>query len=112
MRDACADFIRERDSVEEEEDDADTVDDDDEDDDDDDEYHSEKGLVPKEHRLFHNIRDELPTKDQTQRERAARKSKKQLRNLYGDEAGFLNFGQTTDESRYSRRRMRIKVCGR
>jgi hypothetical protein len=103
VRDACADFIRERDGVEEEEPNGqdDVVD------------IGEKELVPKEHRLIRKHRDELPDKYQTKREKASKRAKQKPKELYGsDEQGILDFGKITDEDQYSRKRMRIKVCGR
>lgn len=103
VRDACADFVRERDGEEEEE--ANSLSDDDD--------MGEKEHIPRKHRLIPKHRDELPDKYQTKREKAAKKAKKKPVGLYdSDERGILDFGNTTDESQYSRKRMRIKVCGR
>jgi hypothetical protein len=103
VRDACADFIRERDGDEEEE--VGTLNDDDE--------SGEREHIPRKHRLILKHRDELPDKYLTKREKAAKKAKKKPAALYdAEEAGILDFGNTTDESQYSRKRMRIKVCGR
>jgi DNA-binding Lrp family transcriptional regulator len=103
VRDACADFIRERDGVEEEDTDTPSDGEDDED----------EGQVPRKYRLVPKHRDELPGKYQTKREKAAKKAKKPPPEL-GDntEDGVLDFGKITDEDQYSRKRMRIKVCGR
>ncbi|KAH7067817.1 hypothetical protein FB567DRAFT_256347 [Paraphoma chrysanthemicola] len=101
VRDACADFIRERDGADEE--DAKAASDDEDDD---------EGQIPRKHRLVPRHRDELPEKYQTKREKAAKKAKKKDPELFDSEDGVLDFGKVTDESNYSRKRMRIKVCGR
>jgi hypothetical protein len=106
VRDACADFIRERDGLEEEEEEKSKVTTDTEDD-------TRSGRTPRKHRLVIRSRDELLDKYQTRREKAAKKASKQPPELYdSDEEGVLDFGNIIDESQYSRKRMRIKVCGR
>jgi hypothetical protein len=103
VRDACADFIRERDGLEEEEESKTTPDVD---------ADKESGRISRKHRLVPKHRDELPDKYQTKREKAA-KAKKQPPELYDEnEEGILDFGNITDEDKYSHKRMRIKVCGR
>jgi hypothetical protein len=103
VRDACADFIRERDGGEGEE--VDTLSDDDD--------IGYEEHIPRKHRLNPKHRGELPDKYQTKREKAAKKARKKPAELYdADECGILDFGNITDESQYSRKRMRIKVCGR
>jgi hypothetical protein len=103
VRDACADFTRERDGAEEEEEVKATSDIEDD---------KETVRIPRKHRLIAKHHDELPDKYQTKREKAA-KAKKQPPELYDkDEEGVLDFGNITDEDKYSRKRMRIKVCGR
>jgi hypothetical protein len=103
VRDACADFVRERDGLGEDEEVKPTPDIDND---------KETGCIPRKHRLIPKHRDELPDKYQTKREKAA-KAKKQPPELYDeDEEGVLDFGNITDEDKYSRKRMRIKVCGR
>jgi hypothetical protein len=103
VRDACADFIRERDGVDEETKTTANDGDDDE----------QRGGIPKKHRLIPKHHDELPDKYQTKREKAAKKSKEQPSELDdATESGILDFGRITDESQYSRRRMRIKICGK
>jgi hypothetical protein len=105
VRDACADFVRERDGVEEE-DDKNTPDQGDE-------YES-KGKGHKRRRNTIPIRRVgLPEKYLTKREKAAKKAKEQPPKAYDpEEGGVLDFGKTNDESEYSRNRMRIKICGR
>jgi hypothetical protein len=103
VRDACADFIRERDGVEEEE--ASVTDDEDD--------IGDREHIPKKYRHVSRHRDGLLEKYQTKRERAAKKTKKQPTELYDtDERGVLDFGKITDENQYSRKRTHIKVCGR
>jgi hypothetical protein len=106
VRDACADFIREREGIEEGEE-VDTIDHD--------EAVKEKrtGRVPKEYSLIPRSRDKIPDKYLTKREKAAKKEKKQRLKLFDDdEGGVLDFGKTNDENQYSHKRTRIKVCGR
>jgi hypothetical protein len=100
VRDACADFIRDRDGIEEPEtapvEDADG--------------HLDKGRIPTKHRLV----KERPglEKYQTKRERAAKKSKKQPPAFNSGEDGMVDFGKVIDESQYSQKWMKIRVCGR
>jgi hypothetical protein len=106
VRDACADFIRERDGVEDEEDSNTT-------DRDDDEEEKEKARKPKGNMLPRPRRGGVPDQYLTKREKAAKKAKKQPPKTYDpEEGGVLDFGKTNDESEYSRNRTRIKVCGR
>jgi hypothetical protein len=110
VRDACADFIREREGEEEEEEDGAKVDTTDHDD----AFEGKrKGRVPKEYSFTRRSRDKLPDKYLTKREKAAKKDKKKRLKLFDDdEGGVLDFGKTNDESQYSKKRTRIKVCGR
>jgi hypothetical protein len=104
VRDACADFIRERDGLEDDGESKATVNMEDD---------TASGRIPPKHRLVPKHRDELLDKYQTKREKAAKKANKQPPDLYDrNEEGVLDFGKITDESQYSRKRMRIKVCGR
>lgn len=103
VRDACADFIRERDGVEDEEkgDLSDAEDD------------KNEGHIPREHRLVPRHKNGQPDKYQTKREKAAKKAKPLPAEMSDDvEPGAVNFGTIVDEDQYSRKRMRIKVCGR
>jgi hypothetical protein len=105
VRDACADFVREKEGIEEES--VDIIDSDDADE------KKEEGHKPTKHRLIPRHRDGLPDKYLTKREKAAKKAKQQQPKLYdADEGGILDFGKINDESQYSSKRTRIKVCGR
>ncbi|KAF2126227.1 hypothetical protein P153DRAFT_378428 [Dothidotthia symphoricarpi CBS 119687] len=103
VRDACADFIRERDGVEEEESEEPTEETDEQ----------GEGGIPEKYRLVSRNGDRMPEKYQTKREKAAKKAKKQPPGMFNSETdGVLDFGKVTDEKKYSRKRMRIKICGR
>jgi hypothetical protein len=107
VRDACADFIRERDGVEEEEEEEEVGTEDDGDVKDHTDRMSSKHRSTT--RLWKGPLDQYKTK----RERAAKKDKKQSRKPQEPEVGgLLDFGKTTDESEYPRKRLRIKICGR
>lgn len=102
VRDACADFIRERDGIVEEQtpnvEDKDDIDGSD-----------KRANNPY---LISMMPEVLPVKYHTKRERKAKKSKKA--SMEADdtgEHGVLDFGRTTDESQYPRTRTRSKVCG-
>jgi hypothetical protein len=104
VRDACADFIRERDSVEEEEEEEEGTDT---------KYDGDAtDPMPKKHkqtRLWKAPLEEYETK----REKAAKKNKKQpLDPEEINEGRPLDFGKITDETEYPRTRLRIKICGR
>jgi hypothetical protein len=106
VRDACADFVRERDGVEDEEDSNPR-------DHDNDDEKKEKVRKPKGNMLIRSRPGGVPDKYLTKREKAAKKAKKQPPKAYDPEdGGVLDFGKTNDESEYSRNRTRIKICGR
>lgn len=99
VRDACADFIRERDGVEEdvEEDTLDVEDD------------HKTSQIPKKYSI--GPRQRLH-KYQTKREKAAENEKPPKLKGHDIEPGAVNFGKIVDEDKYSHKRMRVKVCGR
>ncbi|XPS80532.1 hypothetical protein M3J09_012484 [Ascochyta lentis] len=103
VRDACADFIRERDGVEdlEEPEVKEEVEED-----------VDRYKTPEKYRLRFK-KGKLPDNYQTKREKSAKKANKQKLDLFGEENdGVLDFGQITDETKYARKRTRIKICGR
>lgn len=103
VRDACADFLRERDGIDDEESEESAEEADEQ---------AEKG-IPKRYQLVSKKGDRMPEMYQTKREKAAKKAKKKASRAFNSEAdGVLDFGNVTDEKEYSRKRMRIKVCGR
>ncbi|KAH6625600.1 hypothetical protein C7974DRAFT_434634 [Boeremia exigua] len=103
VRDACADFIRERDGVEDLEEPKETKDADD---------YANTYRTPEKYRLKIN-KGKVPENFKTKREKAAKRAAKKPKDLFQDENdGVLNFGRVTDESQYSRKRTRIKICGR
>lgn len=105
VRDACADFIRERDGVEDlQEPEAKR-----EVDEDVDAY-----KTPDKYRLRFK-KGKLPDRYRTKREQAAAKANKHgpAGGLYKEDTdGVLDFGTVTDETQYLRKRTRIKICGR
>lgn len=105
VRDACADFIRERDGVEDLED-SEAIGKDDV------AEYDETYRTPNKYRL-NMKKKKLPENFKTKREKAARGSKKKVEDLYENETeGVLDFGKVTNESQYTRKRTRIKICGR
>ncbi|KAF2995552.1 hypothetical protein E8E13_003449 [Curvularia kusanoi] len=106
VRDACADFIRERDGVEDLEDLEAKKDE--EVDDYDDTYRT-----PEKYRMKMS-KGRIPEQYKTKREKAAKKAKNKSKSLFEgeDNDGAIDFGKVTDESRYARKRTRIKICGR
>ncbi|KAJ8107718.1 hypothetical protein OPT61_g8673 [Boeremia exigua] len=103
VRDACADFIRERDGVEDLEEPEDKKDVDD---------YPNTYKTPEKYRLKFK-KGKVPESFKTKREKAAKDASKKPKNLYeGENDGILDFGKVTDESQYSRKRTRIKICGR
>jgi hypothetical protein len=105
VRDACADFIRERDGVEDLEEPEVKNQDVDE--------YPDRYKTPEKYRLRFK-KGAMPDKYQTKREKSAKKNanKKQPDLFKGEEDGVLDFGQVTDERQYTRKRTRIKICGR
>ncbi|KAF1830577.1 hypothetical protein BDW02DRAFT_558680 [Decorospora gaudefroyi] len=103
VRDACADFIRERDGLEEPEEDS-TEDADD---------YPDQGHIPPKYRVMKEPRGSLPDKYRTKREKAAKKKTNKKNSEYnsGDD-GMVDFGNVTNESDYFQKRMKIRVCGR
>lgn len=109
VRDACADFIRERDGLEDQEN-ADEPADDASD-------HSGEDDMQKKFWLVRKGPDDMPEKYHTKREKAAKKaakkSKKSSRGVYNSQDdGMVDFGKVVDENDYSQKRIRVKVCGR
>lgn len=104
VRDACADFIRERDGVE----DLEPPEEKKELEGDVDRY-----KTPDKYRLRFK-KGKVPEKYQTEREKSAKKTNKKPLDLFKEEEedGVLDFGKVTDESQYTRKRTRIKICGR
>jgi hypothetical protein len=107
VRDACADFLRERDGVEDlEEPEPPTVEVD--------EY-APKSRIPEEYQ-FKIKKGLMPERYQTNREKSAMKAGKRAgkksKAFDGENNGPLDFGKVTDESQYTRKRTRIKICGR
>lgn len=101
VRDACADFIRERDGVEDIEEPEKEADE-----------SFDNYNVPDKYRLRFK-KGTIPEKYQTKREKSAKKANKGHVNLFGEgNDGVLDFGEVTDENKYSRKRTRIKICGR
>jgi hypothetical protein len=107
VRDACADFIRERDGVEDLEEPE--IKDDQNDDDYDDTYRT-----PSKYRI--KVKSQkLPENYKTKREKTAKNSKKTPSAMFeGEEGegGAIDFGKVTNENQYARKRTRIKICGR
>lgn len=102
VRDACADFIRERDGVEdlEEPEQKEVV------------GEADTYKVPEKYRLRFK-KGKVPEKFQTKREKSAKVANKKQNDLFKEEGdGILDFGKVTDERRYTRKRTRIKICGR
>jgi hypothetical protein len=107
VRDACADFLRERDGVEDlDEPDAPAGDAD--------EY-THKSQIPEQYQFKLKSRL-MPEKYQTKREKSdakpAKTASKKSQQYDPEHDGPLDFGKVTDESQYRRKRTRIKVCGR
>lgn len=105
VRDACADFIRERDGVEEDDETdnpaEDIVD------------HAQAGRSSKIGQSFPKHSNAPLEKYQTKREKAAKKSKRAPPEVYSSEGdGIVDFGKVTNEDEYSQKRIRVKVCGR
>ncbi|KAF2657234.1 hypothetical protein K491DRAFT_777340 [Lophiostoma macrostomum CBS 122681] len=107
VRDACADFIR---AEEENPDDEDLGEQSDND------YASEDEEEErrKKYALVRGLKDGVPRKYQTKREKAAKKQREAMKQVMGgdDATGILDFPDVTDESDYRRKKMRIKICGR
>ncbi|KAH7339212.1 hypothetical protein BKA66DRAFT_581855, partial [Pyrenochaeta sp. MPI-SDFR-AT-0127] len=105
VRDACADFIRERDGVEDEEEAGEPTDDG--------ANHAKEKHMPKKYMLVRGNNGQMLEKYHTKRERAAKKSKKVSPEIYDAEKdGIVDFGKVTNENEYSQKRIRVKVCGR
>jgi hypothetical protein len=103
VRDACADFIRERDGVEDLEEPAEKKEAED--------YPGTYKTPDKYRPKFR--KGKLPENFKTKREKSAKEANKQRRDIFRDENdGVLDFGKVTDESQYTRKRTRIKICGR
>ncbi|KAJ4983302.1 hypothetical protein SVAN01_11183 [Stagonosporopsis vannaccii] len=103
VRDACADFIRERDGVEELEEPKERE-----------EIDDCVGMyrTPDKYRLKFK-KGKVPDNFKTRREKAAKDASKKPKDLYEEENdGILDFGKVTDESHYTRKRTRIKICGK
>jgi hypothetical protein len=102
VRDACADFIRERDGVEDLEDPDERKEAKD--------YH-DVYRTPDKYRL--KLKNgKVPENYRTKREKAAKKASKDQKSPFTEESGAVDFGKVTDESHYTRKRTRIKICGR
>ncbi|KAL1603395.1 hypothetical protein SLS59_004492 [Nothophoma quercina] len=104
VRDACADFIRDRDGVEDLEEPTEMKEA---------EEYSDAYKTPDKYRLKFR-KSKVPENFKTKREKSAKEAnKKKGPDIFGDESdGILDFGKVTDESQYTRKRTRIKICGR
>lgn len=103
VRDACADFIRERDGVEELEEpkEREEVND-----------YADMYKTPDKYRLKFK-KGKVPENFKTKREKAANDNSKKAKGSHEKENdGVLDFGTVTDEIQYTRKRTRIKICGR
>lgn len=108
VRDACADFVRGKDG-EVDEPDTDRSEDEEEDEDE----SVQKRKIPDKYALKFRNKNRLPEKYQTKREKAKKKAKAK-KNMLGrnEQEAIVEFDDDVDESRYERKRIRIKVCGR
>jgi hypothetical protein len=102
VRDACADFIRERDGVEDLEEPEEKKEADD---------HHDVYKTPDKYRLKFK-KGKVPDNYKTKREKSAKKASNDQKSPLTEEAGAVDFGKVTDESQYTRKRTRIKICGR
>ncbi|KAF2638583.1 hypothetical protein P280DRAFT_471187 [Massarina eburnea CBS 473.64] len=107
VRDACADFVRQRDGVQ---------------DDDADEAKEEEDETPSKaksgksgkYMLKFRQGKSIPDKYQTKREKAAKKNREGRKKLFGedDQDAIVDFGKVTDEKDYKHKRTHITICGR
>ncbi|KAF3051114.1 hypothetical protein E8E11_006285 [Didymella keratinophila] len=102
VRDACADFIRERDGVEDLEDCDEKKEAED---------YRDVYKTPDKYRLKFK-KGKVPDNYKTKREKSAKKAAKDQKSPFTEESGAIDFGKVTDESHYTRKRTRIKICGR
>ncbi|KAJ4369485.1 hypothetical protein N0V86_009320 [Didymella sp. IMI 355093] len=102
VRDACADFIRERDGIEDLEEPEEKKESDD---------YRDIYKAPDKYRLKFK-KGKVPENYRTKREKSAKEASKEQRSPFTEEAGAVDFGKVTDESQYTRKRTRIKICGR
>lgn len=102
VRDACADFIRDRDGVKDIEEpqkkqEADEP--------------TDTYKTPDKYRL--NVKKgRMPDNYKTKRERSAMEASKKQKEPFTENESAVDFGKIFDESQYTRKRTRIKICGR
>ncbi|KAL1655727.1 hypothetical protein SLS61_001751 [Didymella pomorum] len=102
VRDACADFIRERDGVEDLEDPDEKKEAED---------YRDVYKTPDKYRPKFK-KGKVPDNYRTKREKSAKKAAKEQKSPFTEESGAVDFGKVTDENQYTRKRTRIKICGR
>ncbi|KAF1961597.1 hypothetical protein CC80DRAFT_462884 [Byssothecium circinans] len=107
VRDACADFVRQRDG------DAHDLDDEASKEDDEEEERRPKRKSDKYIMKFREHKT-MPDKYQTKREKAAKKARVGPKEIFGEDEqdAIVNFGKVTDEKDYKHKRTFITICGR